>query len=101
MRPTVYSVDALADLLHKQKIATLPELMAALKTSVERTVFRKLRELAYCTSYSHRCCYYTLDEIAEFDHDGLWFFRSVLFSVHGTLLATACAFECGRSRLLR
>jgi len=92
MRPTVYSVDALADLLHKQKIATLPELMAALKTSVERTVFRKLRELAYRTSYSHRGCYYTLDEIAEFDHDGLWSFRSVRFSVHGTLLATACAF---------
>ena len=92
MRHTVYSADALAALLRKQKIATLAELMAALGTRVERTVFRKLRELAYRTSYSHRGGYYTLDEVAEFDDEGLWSFRSVHFSLHGTLLATACAF---------
>ena len=50
------------------------------------SVFRKLRELAYSSSYSHRGKYYTLDEIARFDAMGLWSFRSVWFSRHGTLL---------------
>jgi hypothetical protein len=40
------------------------------------------------SSYSHRGKYYTLDEIACFDAMGLWSFRSVWFSKHGTLLRT-------------
>ena len=53
------------------------------------TVFRKLRELDYCTSYSHRGRFYTLRELAEFDENGLWWIRSVGFSSRGTLVATA------------
>jgi len=75
-------------LLQRQKIATMPELKEALGTDVDVTVFRKLRELAYRTSYSHRGKYYTLDEIARFDALGLWSFRSVWFSKHGTLVRT-------------
>ena len=73
-------------LLLKKKIATMPELKAALGTEVDLTVFRKLRELHYRSSYSHRGKYYTLDEIARFDAIGLWSFRAVWFSKHGTLL---------------
>ena len=91
MRPTEYSAAAITALLRKQKIATLPELMAALGTAARRTVFRKLAELPCRTSYSHRGSYYTLDEIAEFDGDGLWGYDDVWFSVHGTLLSTAVA----------
>lgn len=87
-----YSAQSLVAVLHRQRIATLPELMTALGTRAERTVFRKLGELAYRTSYSHRGRYYTLDEVAEFDAQGLWSFESVRFSVQGTLLDTACAF---------
>jgi hypothetical protein len=36
------------------------------------TVFRKLKELGYRTSYSHRGRFYTLDRIARFDRQGLW-----------------------------
>ena len=50
---------------------------------------RKLRELDYCTSYSHRGRFYTLRELAEFDENGLWWIRSVGFSSRGTLVATA------------
>lgn len=89
MKPEQFSSSALVRLLHKRKIATLPELMEALGTSVKRTVFRKLKPLSYRTSYSHRGCYYTLDDIARFDEVGLWSLRSVWFSMHGTLLATA------------
>ena len=80
--------ERLRRLLLKKKIATMPELKAALGTSVDLTVFRKLRELAYRSSYSHRGKYYTLDEIARFDAIGLWSFRAVWFSTHGTLVRT-------------
>jgi hypothetical protein len=80
--------ERLRGLLLDQKIATMPELKAALGTDVDLTVFRKLREFAYHSSYSHRGKYYTLDEIARFDAIGLWSFRSVWFSKHRTLLRT-------------
>lgn len=70
----------------------MPELLAALGTSVERTVFRKLAGLAYRSSYSHGGRYYALDEMARFDSLGLWSFKSVHFSAHGTLVDTARAF---------
>ena len=80
--------ERLRRLLLRKKIATMPELKAALGTEVDLTVFRKLRELRYRSSYSHRGKYYTLDEIARFDAIGLWSFRAVWFSKHGTLLRT-------------
>ena len=67
MRPTSYQSEDLDRLLRKHKIATLDDLKAVLGTDVDSTVFRKLNELAYRTSYSHRGSYYTLDEIAQFD----------------------------------
>ncbi len=83
-----YSADALRTLLCKRKMATLDELKEALGTDVNMTVFRKLAELSYRTSYSHGGRYYTLNELAEFDELGLWSHRSVWFSRYGTLLAT-------------
>jgi DNA-binding transcriptional ArsR family regulator len=91
MRSSEYSSDAIAKLLRKQKIATMAELMQALGSPARRTVFRKLAELPYRASYSHRGSYYTLDEIAHFDEQGLWSHRDVWFSVHGTLLSAAAA----------
>ncbi|MFC1707442.1 hypothetical protein ACFL59_11630 [Planctomycetota bacterium] len=75
-------------LLRRRTIATMEELKEALGTSVDVTVFRKLKELSYRTSYSHRGGYYTLDELARFDELGLWSFRSVWFSKYGTLVST-------------
>jgi hypothetical protein len=92
MRPTEFSSSSLSALLRSQKVATLPELMTALGTTARRTVFRKLEQLEYRTSYSHRGRFYTLDELAQFDELGLWAWKDVCFSIHGTLLATAAAF---------
>ena len=92
MRPIEYSSEAAAALLRREKIASLPELMAALGTDSRRTAFRKLRELLCRSSYSHRGRYYTLDEIAEFDALGLWSHRDIWFSICGTLLETTVAF---------
>lgn len=70
----------------------MPELKSALGTAVDVTVFRKLKQIAYRTSYSHRGAYYALDETARFDENGLWSFQSVWFSRWGTLLDTAEAY---------
>ena len=78
-------------LLLERKIATMPELKAALETEVDVTVFRKLNKLDYHSSYSHRGKYYTLEEVARFDEIGLWSFRAVWFSKHGTLVETCLA----------
>lgn len=88
MRPTVFSADVLHRFLRKTRIATLPQLKQLLGTEANITVFRKLKELSYRTSYSHRGSFYTLDEIVTFDQRGLWSFDSVWFSRHGTLVAT-------------
>ena len=84
-----YSAQDLENFLRREKVATISQLKDALGTSADATVFRKLKELSYRTSYSHRGGYYTLDEIARFDGLGLWSFREVCFSRHGTLVLTA------------
>jgi len=45
MRPGRYSADTITELLRRKTVATMPELMAALGTPTERTVFRKLAGL--------------------------------------------------------
>jgi hypothetical protein len=92
MRTESFHAADLAKALRRSKIATMPELKRALGTEVDVTVFRKLKQLAYRTSYSHRGRYYTLDKTAHFDPNGLWSFQSVWFSRQGTLLDTAAAF---------
>src|ERR1700694_4599660 len=88
MRPTVFHSDVLRQHLRQAKMATLDELKRALGTQVDLTVFRKLKQLDYLASYSHRARYYTLRQIARFDQDGLWAHEAVWFSRHGTLMAT-------------
>jgi hypothetical protein len=92
MRPPVFSASPLRQFLRRNRIATLPQLKQLLGTEADITVFRKLKELSYRTSYSQRGSFYTLDEIADFDERGLWSSGSVCFSRHGTLVATAEAF---------
>jgi len=88
MKTPQFEASTITTLLKRQKIATLDELKTALGTNAPATVFRKLGELSYRTSYSHGARYYTLDELACFNADGLWSFDSVWFSRYGTLLST-------------
>jgi len=92
MRPLTFDPAVLRQHLRRHRIATLAELKRALGTSVDVTVFRKLKALDYLSSYSHRGGYYTLHAIARFGPDGLWSHEGVWFSRYGTLLATAEAF---------
>ena len=65
--------DVLRSLLTKRKIATLDELKEAIGTSATMTVFRKLKDLGYRTSYSHRGRFYALLETPQFDSEGFVF----------------------------
>ncbi len=88
MRLATFSAEDLRDFLSRHLIATLDELKVALGSTATSTVLRKLRELDYLSSYSHRGAYYSLLGIARFDEHGLWQHRSVGFSRHGNLIAT-------------
>src|SRR5260370_26872674 len=92
MSPTTFDSPVLRQHVGRHKIASLPELKRILGTATNLTVFRKLKELHYLSSYTHRGGYYTLPSIAHFDDFGLWSRVSVWFSRQGTLLATVEAF---------
>ena len=92
MRPKLYNTNKIKEFLEKNKIATMIELQTVLGTNVNMTVIRKLKELSYYSSYSHRGKYYTLDNIVDFDSNGLWSFKSALFCKYGTLQETAKIF---------
>lgn len=92
MAKTKFPADRLRYFLQEEKIATLEELKRALGTTGTMTVFRKLKELEYLSSYSHRGKYYTLHEIPDFDERGLWDWHAVWFSRYGNLVETAREF---------
>ena len=98
MRSETFSSDAIARLLRRRTIATMDELKEALGSSVDMTVFRKLRALSYVASYSHRGKYYALEQTAQFDELGLWAYRGVRFSRFGSLVDTVEDFVARATR---
>ena len=89
MKTSKYHLKAIKLFFDQNKIATLDQLQEALGNPSRCTVFRKLDELQYLSSYSHRGKYYTLKSIARFNSNGLWTFSSVWFSHFGNLLQTS------------
>ena len=89
MKVASFENKKLKKFLRDKKTATLSELKAVLGTQVRMTVFRKFKELAYVSSYSHGGRYYTLREIAKFNEAGLWQFKAIKFSEQGSLIQTA------------
>mgnify|MGYP001567546057 CR=1 FL=1 len=79
---------SLRRLFRQRRIADLALLSQTLQTDAPRSVFRRLAPLGYLSSYSHNSRYYTLDDIPDFDDDGLWQYQGVSFSRHRTLKAT-------------
>ena len=89
MKTSKYHLKDIKVFLDQNKIGTLDQLQEALGNPSRCTVFRKLDELQYLSSYSHRGKYYTLKSIAKFNNQGLWNFSSVWFSQFGNLLQTS------------
>jgi hypothetical protein len=92
MRPECFAAESLLRLLRQRTIATMDELKAALGSTVDLTVFRKLQSLGYLASYSHRGRFYALQESAAYDERGLWSCRGVHFSQFGSLVDTVEVF---------
>jgi hypothetical protein len=53
-----------------------------------RTVQRQFARLPVLRSYNKNSRYYTLSGIPDFNDEGIWRFRDILFSKHGNLKAT-------------
>src|SRR5258708_14021667 len=75
MRTAVFNAQDLQRVLQQRTVCTFEQLADTLGTSSRMTVFRKLAELSYLTSYSHRGQYATLRPSSEFDPIGLWSHR--------------------------
>lgn len=69
-------------------VLDLQALKAALGAVSRTTVFRALVKVGYLTSYSHRGGFYTLEQIPDFNEDGIWTWGDVMFSRWHTLRAT-------------
>jgi hypothetical protein len=91
MRTPTYSLDSLRSFFKSHIIGTMKQLKAVLGTAVDMTVYRKLRQLSYHSSYSHQGQYYTLSELTRFNRLGLWQHDQARFSKYGTLIDTAHA----------
>jgi len=94
MKTQKFHAEAIEQYLAQKKHATLDDLKRVIGTSVSMTVFRKLKELGYISSCSHRGKFYSLERVAEFDETGLWRPDGILFSSYGTLLDTVEHFIC-------
>jgi hypothetical protein len=82
------SKEALQKLFRRRMIADLNMLYQTIETHSRMSVFRRLRELRYLSSFSHAGRYYTLAGIPQFDDYGLWFHQGVGFSKFVTLRNT-------------
>ena len=89
MNKPKYFIKTIEKFLKDRKIATFDQLKTVLGNPARCTIFRKLAEMEYLSSYSHRGKYYTLRSIAKFNALGLWQYRTVWFSRFGNLIDTA------------
>lgn len=90
MIPKIKAQQKLRSFFKKNKVAQMSELFLLLETTSRMTVFRRLQELNYLSSFTHAGRYYTLKSISHFNDKGLWFCDDVGFSYFGNLKETIC-----------
>jgi len=91
------SLKSLQKIFLKQQVVNMSALSKILQTQSRMSIFRRLKEIGYFSSFSHAGKYYTLTNIPQFDENGLWFFQEIGFSRCGTLKATIIELVCGSS----
>ena len=74
----------------RRKVMTLGEVAEFIRRSIH-TARRRLKLWQAANSYNHNGRYYTLPDVPEFDGNGLWRWRGVLFSQYGNLKQTVIA----------
>ncbi len=80
--------NALRKYFRRTPVVELDTLFEILQTRSRMSVFRRMKEVGYFSSYTHAGRFYTLREVPQFDAFGLWRHRDVGFSRAGTLKAT-------------
>jgi hypothetical protein len=86
--PKITAPKKVENLFRKRRVVTISDLCEVIGSFSRMTVFRRLRQLEYVTSYTHAGRYYTLYDIARFDSDGIWFYDNIGFSQNGSLKNT-------------
>jgi len=84
----VTSVKTLKRLFSQFFVVEMNTLFLTLKTQSRMSIFRRLKEIGYYSSYTHAGRYYTIADIPQFDDHGLWFYEGIGFSKLSTLKAT-------------
>lgn len=82
------SAKALKRLFGRFPVADLETLSRTLDTKSRMSVFRRLKDFGYFSSYTHAGRFYTVAYIPQFDAYGLWIHQGIGFSREGTLKAT-------------
>ncbi|MDA3816691.1 MAG: hypothetical protein PF486_04890 [Prolixibacteraceae bacterium] len=75
----------LVSVFSEQMVLTIDNLKDVLQTNSRMTVFRKLKQLPYKSSYSHCGKYYTLNTLVKYNKNGIWNYNDIYFSKYGTL----------------
>ena len=83
--PKINPQKKVENIFRKRRVVTMSDLCEVVGSSSRMTVFRRLREIEYVSSYTHAGRYYTLYDIARFDSDGIWFYDDIGFSKNGSL----------------
>jgi hypothetical protein len=84
----VASAESLKRLFNRFPVTDLDTLSRTLKTNSRMSIFRRLKDIGYFSSYTHAGSFYTLAHIPQFDEYGLWIYQGTGFSKEGTLKAT-------------
>ncbi len=86
--PKINPQKKVENIFRKRRVVTMRDLCEVIGSSSRMTVFRRLREIEYVSSYTHAGRYYALYDIARFDSDGIWFYDDIGFSQNGSLKNT-------------
>jgi hypothetical protein len=88
MRTDKYSIEPLVEAFKNHIVLSNDSIASILGTRSKMTIFRKLKSLDYCTSYSDAGRFYVLKRFISFDEHGLWSQGEIHFSKNGTLMQT-------------
>lgn len=91
------SIKSLQKIFLKQQVVNMSVLSKILQTKSRMSIFRRLKEIGYFSSFTHAGKYYTLTNTPQFDENGLWFHQEIGFSRFGTLKTTIIELVCGSS----
>lgn len=82
------ALETLRGLFIKKKVLMITDVIKAVHATTRMTAYKYMKRLGYLSSFTHAGKYYTLQNIPEFDKDGLWHYGDIGFSKYGTLMKT-------------